>query len=132
LGAWPNLLIKPILAYIVDRAKPYEGLTLTVKTDPCYGMKVKQGKSVTCLFFKVPLRITLSMESSRRDLSIDMVVGRRNLSDTEFVRHGSSTNSCVVRLGFVGQLPSRTTSVSDNFLHLLKTGVGQNRGKYLL
>jgi len=42
--------------------------------------------------------------------------GRRNLSDTEFVRHGSSpTESGVVRLGFVGQLPCRTTSVSDNF-----------------
>jgi len=46
-------------------------------------------------------------------------IGRRNLSDTEFVRHGSSpTNSGVVRLGFVGQPPCRTTSVSDDFLHL--------------
>jgi len=50
--------------------------------------------------------------------------GRRTLSDTEFemqevVRHGNSpTNSGVVRLGFVGQPPCRTTSVSDNFLHL--------------
>ena len=41
--------------------------------------------------------------------------GRRNLSDTEFVRHGSSlTKSGVVRLGFVGQLPCRTISVLQN------------------
>ena len=37
--------------------------------------------------------------------------GRRNLSDTEVVRHGSSsTESGVVRLSFVGQHPCRTTS----------------------
>jgi len=46
-----------------------------------------------------------------------------HLSDTEFVRHGSSpTKSGVVRLGFVGQPPCRTTSVSDNFLHLQPSG----------
>jgi len=36
--------------------------------------------------------------------------------DTEIARHGNcSTISLFVRLGFVGQLPCRTTSVSDNF-----------------
>jgi len=35
------------------------------------GMKVKQGKSVIWLILKVPLLITISMESSQRDLFID-------------------------------------------------------------
>jgi len=42
--------------------------------------------------------------------------GRRKVFDTESVRQGNcSTISDVVRLSFVGQLPCRTTSVSDNF-----------------
>ena len=39
-------------------------------------MKVKQRKSLIWLFLKIHLRITISMESSRWDLSIDMVVDR--------------------------------------------------------
>jgi len=51
----------------------------------------------------------------------------RKVFDTESVRHGKcskrkvfdkgncSTISLFVRLGFVGQLPCGTTSVSDNF-----------------
>ena len=47
-------------------------------------------------------------------------MGRREVFDTESVRRGNcSTFSGVVRLGFVGQLPCRKTSISDNFLHLL-------------
>jgi len=37
------------------------------------GMKVKQGKSAIWLFFKISLSITISMESSRRDLFSDVV-----------------------------------------------------------
>jgi len=39
-------------------------------------MKVKHGKSVIWLFLKIPLRITISMEKSRQDLFIDMVVDK--------------------------------------------------------
>jgi len=39
-------------------------------------MKVKHGKSVIWLFLKIALRTTISMESSRRDLFIGMVVDR--------------------------------------------------------
>ena len=39
-------------------------------------MKVKQGKSVNWLFLEIPLRITITMESSQRDFPIDMVVER--------------------------------------------------------
>jgi len=37
-------------------------------------MKVKQGKSGIWLFLKIPIWITISLENSRRDLSIDMAV----------------------------------------------------------
>ena len=43
---------------------------------PVLGMKVKHGKDVIWLFLKIPLWITISMKSSRRDLSIDMVIQR--------------------------------------------------------
>jgi len=39
-------------------------------------MKVKQGLSLIWLFLKIPVGITISMESSRRDLFINMVVDR--------------------------------------------------------
>jgi len=45
----------------------------TVKTD-VNGMKVNQGKSLIWFFLKIPLWTTISMESSRQDLYIDMVV----------------------------------------------------------
>jgi len=37
-------------------------------------MKVKQGKSVIWLFLKIPIGITISMESSRQGFFIDMIV----------------------------------------------------------
>jgi len=43
---------------------------------PVTDMKVKQRKSVILLVLKIPLSITMSMESSRRDLVIDVLVGR--------------------------------------------------------
>jgi len=52
-------------------------LKLHSKNYPVLGMnKVTQGKSVIQLFLKISLCITISMESSRRDLFIDMVVDR--------------------------------------------------------
>jgi len=39
-------------------------------------MKIKQGKSVIWLFLKIFIRIIMSMESSRRDIFIDMDVDR--------------------------------------------------------
>jgi len=52
-------------------------------------------------------------------INCDENLGRRKVLDTESVRQGNcSIILGVVRLGFVGQLPCRTTSVSDNFLHL--------------
>jgi len=46
------------------------------KLTPVLGMKVKQGKKRNLIIYKTPLRITISMESSRRDLFIDRVVGK--------------------------------------------------------
>jgi len=39
-------------------------------------MKVKQGKSVICMFLKINLSTTISMKRSRRKLFINMVVDR--------------------------------------------------------
>jgi len=51
--------------------------TLTGNSNPCFRyMKVNQGKSDICLLLKILLWITISMENSRRDLFIDMVVDR--------------------------------------------------------
>jgi len=50
--------------------------------------------------------------------SFGLTTGRRKVSDTESVRQGNwSTNSGVVRLGFVGQHPCRTTSCISFLLH---------------
>ena len=37
-------------------------------------MKVNQGKNVIWLYLKISQRITISIESSRRDLFIDMIL----------------------------------------------------------
>ena len=54
--------------------------------------------------------------------------------DKESVRQGNwSTISGIVRLGLVGELPCRTTSVSDNLLHLLSDGYFDKKlAKYLI
>jgi len=46
-------------------------------------MMVKQGKSVIRLFLKIPLSITISIESSRRALLIDMVDDRFILENNQ-------------------------------------------------
>jgi len=52
--------------------------------------------------------------------------GRRNLSDTEVVRHGSSpTKSGVVRLGFVGQLPASHIFVTSLKYFFLDLGINR-------
>jgi len=45
-------------------------------------MKVRQKKSAMCLLLKISWWITISMESSRRDLFIDMVVDRYIFKNT--------------------------------------------------
>jgi len=46
-------------------------------------MKINQGKSVIFLLFKIPLWTTISVESSQRDLFIDMVVDTINLKNKQ-------------------------------------------------
>jgi len=70
----------------------------------CYGNKIRDNKIIFCCF------------NQKKCCSNQMFWGRRKVFDTESVRQGNcSTISGVVRLGFVGQLPCRSTSVSDNF-----------------
>jgi len=43
---------------------------------PVLGMKVKQGESVSWLFFTINLSTSMSIKRSRRELSIDMIIQR--------------------------------------------------------
>ena len=53
------------------KTNPYVGSPI-----PVLAIKVRQGLSVILLFLKINLSTTISMERSRRELSIDMVIHR--------------------------------------------------------
>ena len=88
--------------------------------DEKYFLSVRTGGGVFVCIFTRSVKMICTAPFSPRDTNLSGPdPGRRKVLDTERVRQGNcSTILGVVRLGLVGQLPCRTSSVSDNFLHL--------------
>jgi len=73
-------------------------------------MKLKEGMSVIWLFLKIPRLMTTSMESSRRDLFIDMAAHRFIIKNKQL----------------------RSPLVSPSYIPFNRCGTTYNKGQFLM